>query len=96
MLDFKLQRTVPIGCNFYSIMDTYIHSMESLDGEGYRNFIADEKSKVAIKLCREVFSSEKLMKDENLKKMMLASFLGDSAIGSSYVGFVHPLSLRYR
>ena len=25
--------------------------------------------------------------------MMLASFLGGSAIGSSFVGFVHPLSL---
>tara|TARA_B100000787_G_scaffold152593_1_gene126327 strand:- start:21463 stop:22521 length:1059 start_codon:yes stop_codon:yes gene_type:complete len=89
--DFKLQRTVPKEQFFYSAMDTYIHSMESLDGN-YRNFIADEKSKIAINLCREVFSSKKLMKDENLKKMMLASFLGGSAIGSSFVGFVHPLS----
>ena len=89
--DFKLQRTVPKEQFFYSAMDTYIHSMESLDGK-YRNFIADEKSRIAIKLCREVFSSNRLMKDENLKKMMLASFLGGSAIGSSFVGFVHPLS----
>ena len=89
--DFKLQRTVPKEQFFYSAMDTYIHSMESLDGK-YRNFIADEKSRIAIRLCREVFSSNKLMKDENLKKMMLASFLGGSAIGSSFVGFVHPLS----
>ena len=65
--DFKLQRTVPKEQFFYSAMDTYIHSMESLDGK-YRNFIADEKSKIAIKLCREVFSSSKLMKDQNLKK----------------------------
>ena len=89
--DFKLQRTVPKEQFFYSAMDTYIHSMESLDGK-YRNFIADEKSRIAIKLCREVFSSNRLMKDENLKKMMLASFLGGSAIGSSFVGLVHPLS----
>ena len=49
------------------------------------------KIRIAIKLC-ESFSSNRLMKDENLKKMMLASFLGGSAIGSSFVGFVHPLS----
>lgn len=89
--DPRLQKTLKKDQFFYTAMDTYIHSMESLDGN-YRNFIADEKSKLAIKICKEIFKSPNLMSKKNLEKITIASFLGGSAIGSSFVGFVHPLS----
>ncbi len=36
--------------------------------------------------------SEDMMAAENRSKMMVASYLGGSAIATSYVGLVHPIS----
>jgi len=91
ILDPDLTRTVPRDQYFYSGMDAYIHCIESLSGN-YRNAIGDAFSEQTIKLCREVFSSEDMMSDENRGKLMVASYLGGCAIATSYVGVLHPFS----
>ena len=40
ILDPNLTKTVPLNQYFYTAMDTYIHSFESLNGS-FRNSIAD-------------------------------------------------------
>ena len=91
ILDPDLTKTVPREQYFYTGMDTYIHSFESLNGR-YRNAIGDAFAKQAIALCREVFLSDDMMSDENREKLMVASYLGGCAIANSFVGVVHPFS----
>jgi len=91
ILDPDLTKTVPREQYFYTGMDTYIHSFESLNGQ-YRNAIGDAYAKQAIALCREVFLSDDMMSDENREKLMIASYFGGCAIANSFVGVVHPFS----
>jgi len=91
ILDPDLTKTVPREQYFYTGMDTYLHCIESLNGE-FRNAIGDAFSHQAIALCREVFLSENMMSDENREKLMVASYLGGCAIANSFVGIVHPFS----
>jgi len=91
ILDPNLTKTVPKEQYFYSGMDTYLHCIESLNGE-FRNAIGDAFSQQAITLCREVFLSEDMMSDENREKLMVASYLGGCAIANSFVGIIHPFS----
>jgi 3-deoxy-alpha-D-manno-octulosonate 8-oxidase len=72
-------------------MDTYIHCIESLNGK-FRHPVADSFSREALRLCKEVFSSPDMQDDSCREKMMVASYLGGSAIANTYVGIVHPLS----
>lgn len=91
ILDPNLTRTVPRDQYFFTGMDTYIHCIESLNGN-YRNAIGDAFSQQAIALCREVFLSDDMMSDSNREKLMVASYLGGCAIANSFVGIVHPFS----
>ena len=91
ILDSNLTKTVPKEQYFYTGMDTYIHCIESLNGN-YRNAIGDAYSREAINLIREIFHSENMMSDENRDKMMVASYLGGCAVANSFVGIIHPLS----
>ena len=91
ILDPELTSTVPRDQYFWTGMDAYIHCVESLQGN-YRNAIGDSYSNQSIKLCREVFLSSDMQSDLNREKLMTASFLGGCAIGSSYVGVIHPFS----
>jgi 3-deoxy-alpha-D-manno-octulosonate 8-oxidase len=91
VLDSELTATVPRDQYFYTGMDTYIHCVESLSGR-YRHLMADACSDQALKLCREVFLADDMMSPENRERLMVASYLGGSAIGNSFVGVVHPLS----
>jgi 3-deoxy-alpha-D-manno-octulosonate 8-oxidase len=91
ILDPNLTKTVPREQYFYTGMDTYIHCIESLNGN-YRNAIGDAFSHQAIELCREVFLSDDMMSDENRQKLMVASYLGGCAIANSFVGVIHPFS----
>ena len=91
VLDPDLTATVPVEQYFYTGMDTYIHCIESLAGR-YRHLMADSFSRQALELSREVFLAEDCRGDENREKLMVASFLGGSAIGNSFVGLVHPFS----
>ncbi|MEA2099525.1 MAG: iron-containing alcohol dehydrogenase family protein [Campylobacterota bacterium] len=91
ILDPNLTKTVPKEQYFFSGMDTYLHCIESLNGE-FRNAIGDAFSHQAIALCREVFLSDDMMSDENREKLMVASYLGGCAIANSFVGIIHPFS----
>jgi 3-deoxy-alpha-D-manno-octulosonate 8-oxidase len=91
VLDPDLTATVPRQQYFYTGMDTFIHCIESLGGN-YRHSVADAYSREALNLASEVFTAEDMQSDENRKKIMVASFLGGSAIGNSFVGIVHPFS----
>ncbi|MBE0613485.1 MAG: iron-containing alcohol dehydrogenase [Burkholderiales bacterium] len=91
ILDPDLTRTVPRNQYFYTGMDAYLHCMEALGGS-YRNAIGDAYSDQTIRLCRDVFLGEDMMSEENRAKLMVASYLGGSAIATSYVGVVHPFS----
>ena len=91
ILDPELTKTVPKNQYFFTGMDTYIHSFESLRGR-YRHAIGDAFAREAINLCKEVFNSEDMMSDANREKLMVASYLGGCAIANSFVGVVHPFS----
>lgn len=91
ILDPNLTKTVPKEQYFYTGMDTYLHCIESLNGQ-FRNAIGDAFSQQAISLCREVFLSEDMMSDDNREKLMVASYLGGCAIANSFVGIIHPFS----
>ncbi len=91
ILDPNLTKTVPREQFFYTGLDTYIHCIESLGGN-YRHAMADSYSEMSLALSREIFLDGDMMEDANREKMMVASFLGGSAIGNSFVGIVHPLS----
>lgn len=91
VLDPDLTATVPRDQYFYTGMDAFIHCMESLAG-GYRNAIGDAYSQQTMDLCRSVFLSEDMMAPDAREQLMVASYLGGSAIAASYVGVVHPFS----
>ena len=91
ILDPNLTKTVPDEQYFYTGMDTYIHSFESLNGS-FRHTVGDAFAREAIRLCKEVFDSENMKSDENREKLMTASYLGGCAIANSFVGVVHPFS----
>jgi 3-deoxy-alpha-D-manno-octulosonate 8-oxidase len=91
IMDSDLTATVDRNQYFFTGMDAYIHSIESLSG-GYRNAIGDAYARETVRLCREVFLSEDMMAAENREKLMVASYLGGCAIATSYVGVVHPFS----
>ncbi|MGG7048338.1 MULTISPECIES: iron-containing alcohol dehydrogenase family protein [unclassified Campylobacter] len=91
ILDPDLTKTVERNQYFYTGMDTYLHCVESLNGN-HRNAIGDAFSHQSISLCRDIFLSEDMMSDENRQKLMVASYLGGCAIANSFVGLVHPFS----
>lgn len=91
VLDPELTRTVPRAQYFFTGMDTYIHCIESLAGR-YRHSLADAFSHQALAMCRGIFLDHDMQSDDNRERIMVASFLGGSAIGNSYVGLVHPFS----
>ena len=91
IMDPDLTSTVARNQYFYTGMDAYIHCIEALNGN-YRNAVGDAFSEQTTRLCRDVFTDEDMMADENRSKMMVASYLGGCAIATSYVGVVHPFS----
>jgi 3-deoxy-alpha-D-manno-octulosonate 8-oxidase len=91
IMDPDLTQSVPREQYFFTGMDAYIHCIEALSG-GYRNSIGDAYSRETINLCRQVFLDQEMMSPINRERMMVASYLGGSAIATSYVGLVHPFS----
>jgi 3-deoxy-alpha-D-manno-octulosonate 8-oxidase len=91
VLDPELTASVPRPQYFFTGMDTYIHCIESLSGR-YRHPLADALSRQALAMCREIFLQEGMQAEESRERLMVASYLGGSAIGNSYVGLVHPFS----
>jgi len=91
ILDPELTATAPRNQYFHTGMDAYIHCMESLGGQ-YRHPVGDAFSEKTLDLCRSVFLAEDMMTPEHRSSLMVASYLGGSAIAMSYVGVVHPFS----
>ena len=89
LLDPDLTASVPRNQYFYTGIDTYMHCFESLAGS-YRNVVVDSLAEKAIDLCKQVFLSADMMREDNRERMMIASFLGGMAAG--FVGAVHPVS----
>ncbi len=90
LLDPELTRSVPRTIYFYTGLDAYMHCMEALRGKA-RNPVVDALARTTIELCRDVFlRSDDMMSDENLEKLMVASYMTGMAAGST--GLVHPLS----
>ncbi|NVJ91192.1 MAG: iron-containing alcohol dehydrogenase [Methylocystaceae bacterium] len=91
IMDPDLTASVPKDQYFYTGMDTFIHCIESLEGR-YRHSFADALSDAALSLSRKIFLSDDMQSKENRESLMVASFMGGSAIGNSFVGVVHPFS----
>lgn len=91
VLDPDLTATVPRDQYFFTGMDAYIHCVEALAGS-YRNAVGDAYSHETINLCQKVFLGDDMMSDQSREDLMVASYLGGSAIATSYVGVVHPFS----
>ena len=91
ILSPDLCKTVNRNQYFFSGMDCFIHSFESLTGK-YKNTVANVYSRQTIDLCKEIFLSENMKSKENREKLMSASMLGGQSIAMSYVGLIHPLS----
>jgi 3-deoxy-alpha-D-manno-octulosonate 8-oxidase len=71
--------------------DSYIHNVESVDGIN-KNSISDAYAIQSQSLCREVFLSDNISREEADEKLMVASYFGGLSIGHSEVGVCHALS----
>lgn len=92
ILDPELIATVPKDKWFYTGMDTYIHCIESENGIK-KNAFSSAYAEEAIKLCKEVYLSEKAgQTPENDDKLMVASLMGALSLTYSEVGVCHALS----
>ena len=91
ILDYSLMITAPVNQIFYTFMDTYIHSFESLNGI-YRNLFADTCSKTSMNLLKKALKEKNLTNEITRSYMPLASYFGGMGIASSFVGLVHPMS----
>ena len=86
ILDPKLTQTVEKEIAFFSGMDCFIHSVESIEG----NFINDLSREYA-KLGLEI-SKDRFLNQNNDANMTLASYFGGVSIVNSEVGICHALS----
>lgn len=91
ILDPELTATVPRDQYFYTGMDAYLHCVEAMAGS-YRNAVGDAYARETLNLCRQLFLADDMMSPESRERLMVASYLGGCAIGTSYVGLVHPFS----
>jgi 3-deoxy-alpha-D-manno-octulosonate 8-oxidase len=90
ILDPDLTRGVPRNQWFYTGMDCFIHSIESLNGT-YLNAFSQSYGEKALDLCKEVFLGD-LSPSDSRDKLMMASWHGGMSIAYSQVGVAHALS----
>ena len=86
-LDPFLVDSVPREIEFYTGMDCYIHSIESLNG-AFGNKLTKQYASSAKYLCENYF----LNSSGNKEDLLTASFLAGTAIMNSEVGITHVLS----
>jgi 3-deoxy-alpha-D-manno-octulosonate 8-oxidase len=92
VLDPDLIATVPTDWWFYTGMDTYIHCIESENGQ-FNNAYSHAFAEQALKLCREIYLGENAgQTPENDEKLMVASLMGGLSLTYSEVGVCHALS----
>ena len=86
ILDPNLSLNISHDIEFYSAMDCYIHSVESLEGS-FINDLSKEYAQRGLSICRSRYYD--MNKDAN---MTLASYFGGVSIVNSEVGICHALS----
>lgn len=92
VLDPDLIATVPTDWWFYTGMDTYIHCIESENGQ-FNNAYSHAFAEQALKLCREIYLGPAAGQTlENDEKLMVASLMGGLSLTYSEVGVCHALS----
>ena len=91
ILDPELTKGVPKDQWFYTGMDCFIHSVESLTGT-YINAFSQSHGEKAFDLCAEVFLQDKLTPQQSRDKLMMASWHGGMSIAYSQVGIAHAMS----
>jgi 3-deoxy-alpha-D-manno-octulosonate 8-oxidase len=92
VLDPELIATVPRNWWFYTGMDTYIHCVESENGQ-FNNAYSHAYAEQSMKLCREVYLGEHSGQNaDNDEKLMVASLMGGLSLTYSEVGVCHALS----
>lgn len=91
VLDPELTNTVDKDQWFYTGMDCFIHSVESLNGT-YLNAFSKTYGVMAYNLCKEIYFEDNLSKKDAQDKLMMASWHGGMSIAYSQVGVAHALS----
>lgn len=92
VLDPEIIATVPRNWWFYTGMDTYIHCVESENGQ-FNNAYSHAYAEQSMKLCREIYLGDKSGQNaENDDKLMVASLMGGLSLTYSEVGVCHALS----
>ena len=90
ILDPDLTDGVPHDQWFYTGMDCFIHSVESLEGT-YLNEFSKSYGEKAYELCKTVFLEEGSA-EEKQEQLMMASWHGGMSIAFSQVGIAHAVS----
>jgi 3-deoxy-alpha-D-manno-octulosonate 8-oxidase len=91
VLDPGLISDAPKNQRFYTGMDSYIHNVESLQGNS-KNALSDSYAMQSQTLLRDVFLNDNLSREQADEKLMVASYFGGLSIGFSEVGVCHALS----
>ncbi|MEW4924564.1 iron-containing alcohol dehydrogenase family protein [Algibacter sp. 2305UL17-15] len=91
VLDPELVNGVPKQQWFYTGMDCFIHSVESLNGT-FLNAFSESYGEMAYGICKEIYLEGKLSKKDAQDKLMMASWHGGMSIAYSQVGVAHALS----
>lgn len=91
ILDPELIKDVPKNQWFYTGMDCFIHCVESLNGT-YLNAFSKSYGEKAYELCKEVYLSDSVSKQDADDMLMMASWHGGMSIAYSQVGIVHAMS----
>ena len=87
MMDPELIENVPDDQKFYTGMDSYIHSVESIEGS-FINTFGTAYAKESLELCEKVFLRQGGTDDD----LMVASYLGGASVANSEVGVAHAMS----
>jgi 3-deoxy-alpha-D-manno-octulosonate 8-oxidase len=90
IFDADLISDAPRDQRFYTAMDCYIHSAESLNGTVINEF-ARAFAEKSQDMCREAFLGD-LPDDVADEQLMVASYFGGLSIAYSQVGVCHALS----
>lgn len=91
ILDPELTKDVPKDQWFYTGMDCFVHCIESLNGT-YLNAFSQSYGEKALDICKEVFLTNNLSKEDSQDKLMMASWHGGMSIAYSQVGIAHAMS----
>ena len=87
MMDPDLIEDIPGDQRFYTGMDSYIHSVESIEGS-FINAFGTAYAKESLELCEKVFLEQGGTNDD----LMVASYLGGASVANSEVGVAHAMS----